>query len=450
MTLAAVLLVSAQVLAAGGPLPAGTQLVYRGSFTPVKDDGVPTKKSFELTIVASDAPLAEAANPAASLLWTLEETGRGSWLWLDHFGIMASDPLARDTGDSGPSLLYVREEGQSVVPLPPLLFSREGDLAVGAEWSEGRLAYRVTGEKEIAGRKCREIEVKSPFGHKRTLFVDARSPLVAAVRETVFIGQGEQHELILELSANKQLDAEAREAAEEAFAAASSLRKKLERSPRSRQSELSDKQLAAIRADLPAVAKSAAATPLEAVLESAQSNLQSQRGRSAASSALREKIVGKDIGELRLTDVSGKPVTEELLKDKVTILHFWSYRDMPLEEPYGQVGYLDFLVRKRASEPVQVLGVAVDERVADESQRRSVAASVRRFRDFMNVGYTIALDDGALLARLGDPQKAGGKLPLFVVVGKDGKVAEYHAGLYEVAPQEGLAELDRLVQKLLE
>jgi hypothetical protein len=60
----------------------------------------------------------------------------------------------------------------------------------------------------------------------------------------------------------------------------------------------------------------------------------------------------------------------------------------------------------------------------------------------------MAYDDGALLKRLGDPRVAGGKLPLFVVVGKDGRVADYHAGLYDVKATEGLEELERIVDSL--
>ena len=68
----------------------------------------------------------------------------------------------------------------------------------------------------------------------------------------------------------------------------------------------------------------------------------------------------------------------------------------------------------------------------------------------MNLSYPILLDDGTLLKRLGDPRPAGSKLPLFVVVGKDGKIAEYHAGQYDVKANEGLAELDAAVSQALE
>ncbi|HUE71823.1 MAG TPA: TlpA disulfide reductase family protein, partial [Pirellulaceae bacterium] len=276
------------------------------------------------------------------------------------------------------------------------------------------------------------------------------SPLVVAVRETVFIGQGEQHELVLELAESKTLAADALKSAEKAFAAAVKLRDAVGHKTRNDRSELSNEQLAAIRKELSALAKDAAKTPLEPVLASAQKDLQAQRGRSAAAAALREEIVGKQVGKFVLADLAGKSLTQDALAGKVTVLHFWPYRDTPLEEPYGQVGYLDFLVRKRANDPVQVIGVTVDERVADEAQRRSVAAAARKFRDFMNVGYPIVLDDGSFLKRFGDPRNAGGKLPVFVVIGRDGKVAEYRAGLYDVTPQEGLAELDQIIGKLLE
>ncbi len=451
MSFAAALLLSAQLIAAEPSLPLGQQLVYRGSMTPVKDDGIATKKECELTLVVSDAAGDPPAAGSHSLLWTLAETGRGSWLWLDHFGAWDVNPRIRDNGQSGPSLLYVREEGKSVVPLPGLLFASELEkIAPGAGWSEGRLEYRVAGVREVAGRKCWEIDVRSPIGHKRTILLDQSSPLVVAVRETVFIGQGEQHELVLELAESKPLDAAALKLAEEAFAAAARLRGALEHKPRSDRAELSDEQLAVIRKELPALAKAAAKTPLAPVLATAQKDLQAQRGRSAAAAALREEIVGKEVGKFVLADVAGKSVTQEMLSGKVTVLHFWPYRDTPLEEPYGQVGYLDFLARKRAKDPLQVIGVTVDERAADESQRRSVAAAARKFRDFMNLGYPIVLDDGTFLQRFGDPRNAGGKLPVFVVIGKDGKVAEYRAGLYDVTPQEGLAELDKVIGKLLE
>ena len=96
---------------------------------------------------------------------------------------------------------------------------------------------------------------------------------------------------------------------------------------------------------------------------------------------------------------------------------------------------------------MQVLGVLVDEKIVDDDARRSAATSARKLKSFMNLSYGILMDDGTLLKKLGDPRPAGAKLPLFVVIGRDGKVADYHAGLYDVKPEQGLAELDAVVTK---
>jgi hypothetical protein len=79
--------------------------------------------------------------------------------------------------------------------------------------------------------------------------------------------------------------------------------------------------------------------------------------------------------------------------------------------------------------------------------RRTAAASARKLKAFMNLSYAILMDDGSLLKKLGDPRPVGSKLPLFVVIGRDGQVIEYHAGLYDVRPEQGLAELDAVVSK---
>jgi hypothetical protein len=65
----------------------------------------------------------------------------------------------------------------------------------------------------------------------------------------------------------------------------------------------------------------------------------------------------------------------------------------------------------------------------------------------MNLSYGILMDDGTVLKQFGDPRSSGSKLPLFVVIGRDGKVVEYHPGMYDVKPEQGLAELDAVVSK---
>ena len=423
-----------------------TQLTYRGSMVAAKEDGNPSKKTLDLTVVLA----AGEESGGSKLFWTLEESGRGKWSWLDHFGVWTVNAKQRDDGSAGPALLYQRADGKSIVPLFPPLFAVETRLERGATWSEGRVDFRVTGEKKLAQRDCWEIDCRTPYGHKRTIWVEKSSPLVVAVRETVFIGQGEQHELKLELAEAKALSADEAAKVETAFDQGAELRKSLGHNPRTDLVEFDKEELAGLRSELPKLAEASGGTPLATLVAAAQKDLQDQKGRAGAVSALREAALGKTLGEFKLTDLSGKEVTQDLLKDKVTVLHFWSYRDTPLEEPYGQVGYLDFLLRKRGDAGVQVFGVHVDEKLAEEGTRRASASSARKLKAFMNLSYGILLDDGALLKQIGDPRPAGGKLPLFVVVGRDGKVVEYHSGLYNVKPEQGLAELDAVVGKAME
>jgi hypothetical protein len=444
MSLPSLVLLFVAATGAESAIPERTLLTYQGTMVAAKEEGAPSKKTIELTVLVAAAE----ADGAAKLLWTLDESGRGKWSWLDHFGIWTVDAKKRDDASLGPALLYLREDGKSVVPLFPPLFAAEVKLERGATWSEGRTDFRVIGEAKVAERECVEVDCRTPYGHKRTIRVEKSSPLVVALRETVFIGQGQQHELKLELTSAKELSVDEAAKAEEAFALGMKLKETLHHNPRTDLVEFEKDELAALRTELPKLAEAAKETPLAPLVAVAQKDLQDQKGRSGAVTALRAAVVGKPTGKIKLLDLAGKEVSEEILKDKVTVLHFWAYRDTPLEEPYGQVGYLDFLVRNQAKEQgVQVLGVLIDEKISDDDARRAAASSARKLKSFMNLSYGIMMDDGTLLKKLGDPRPAGGKLPLFVVIGRDGKVVEYHAGLYDVKPEQGLAELSTVVSK---
>ena len=429
-----------------GADPSAAQLKYVGTMVPVKEDGNPSMKKFTLTV----QPLAGDAN---QLAWTLEETGRGSWSWLDHFGrwtpTRSVSEGVQDTG-VGPALLYEREEGKSVVPFVSPIFVPGAKLESGASWSEDRLEFKVLGDEDRGGRACWEIDVRSPYGHKRTLYVDkASGSLVVAVRETVFIGQGQEHKLNFDLVEARdvtEVDAAQTAAALDQWL---KLRETLGWKPRSGMTELSDEQIATLKVALPKLLETAATGPLAVIAEAAQADAKGQKNRAGAVAALREATIGKELGKLSLQDVAGKTITEEALAGKVIVLHFWEYRDVPLEEPYGQTGYLDYLFRRRGEDGVLVFGVTVADQIEDGQVKRAAAASARKLKAFMNLSYPILVDDGGLLKHLGDPRQGGGKLPLFIVIGKDGKIAGYHAGMYDVKTNEGLAELDGIIGKAL-
>jgi hypothetical protein len=93
-----------------------------------------------------------------------------------------------------------------------------------------------------------------------------------------------------------------------------------------------------------------------------------------------------------------------------------------------------------------VFGVAVDGRFQQESSTRAAVAGVRKLKSFMNLTYPILFDGGDLIRQFGDPRLAGGDLPLFVVIGRDGKIVHYKIGHYPIDREHGLKELDAAVK----
>jgi hypothetical protein len=425
-------------------LPEGTLLRYEGTMVATRDDGNPRAKEFSLLAIVG--PVAEGSR---SVDWVIEETSRGSWSWTERFNRWNVEAAKREDVPQAPSLLFAREDGKSIVPLAPLFFTASSPLAKGQKWTEGRMDYEVTGENTRAGQGCWVVDVRTPYGPKRTLSVAKDTSLVVAVRETVFVGQGQQHELKFELKEAKQLPTPEYTKTAQAFSSWLEIIADLQRAPRQERAELNDEQLAVVRKQIPALQELAEGTPLAPFAAAAAKDVQNQKGRAGAMQQLRDAVVGKSLTELKLqdlklTDIAGKELTAADWKDKALVLHFWEYRDAPLEEPYGQVGYLDFASRKLADKAV-VIGVNVDERLASADTRRSAISAAKRLKAFMNLSYNIALDDGALVKRFGDPRSAGGKLPLFVVIAPNGKVASYHPGLYDIKPEQGLKELEAAI-----
>lgn len=443
---------STLLVVAAPPLPAGTLLTYRGSLAPRADDGSAPRKAFTLHWAA--LPATPRGQPLA---WIVEEEGRSGWSWLNRFGrLELSDPAGEnDPPAHRPALLYLRSDGRYVVelpgPLPPL---PAGELRPGAAWSQDTLAYRVQAPAMRGGRACLPVEVRSPYGHQRTLWIDPQRGLLVAAAETVFLGQGQEHRLTLELQDEQAVPEHELNTLADRFEAWRAFRDRLGWKARDRNPQLSEAQLRALRAALPDLVHSSSSPGmaerwLAPLVVAAQADAQDQRQRVAAVAALRQAALGRPLGAVRLKDLSGQALPPQTWTGKVLILHFWEYRDLPLEEPYGQVGYLDYLFRRRAAGGVVVLGVHLDPQADERGPRPASLAAARRLKSFMNLSYPVVVDEGDLLKHLGDPRPSGAPLPLFVVVGKDGIVAEYHPGFYEVKANEGLAELDALVTRLL-
>lgn len=438
MYASALLLLSTALSA--GEIQAGTQLTYQGTMVAEKGDPALTRKRFELQLT-----VAEKDQDGAVLLWTISEEGRGAWPWPDRFGRIELDANWRTEADNGPALLYERPQGRSIVELVTPMIVTDKPLAKGVQWSVGRLLHRVEGTEKVKGTPAWRVNAGTLYGTKRVLWIDKQSPRVLAMDENVFIGQGERHDLHLELVSESTLSGDQLAKVDRAFAELTALRESVGHRPRTARLVWNDGQIALLREKLDAVAELAAGTPLESIAEAAAGDAKDQKNRATAVEALAKRAVGKPAPSFELSTLDGKTVSSKDLAGNVVVLHFWEYRDTPLEEPYGQVGYLDFLHRRHTSGDIVVYGVDVDERLAVDFSRGKAIAGAKKLKSFMNLGFPVLLDDGALLKQFGDPRITGAKLPLFVVIGPDGDVIHYHVGFYEVDRDQGLRELDEIV-----
>jgi peroxiredoxin len=434
-------LVLVSVSATPAEIPQGTQLNYRGTMFADKGEPADTTKSFELTVL-----LSEANEEQATIGWTLQEKGRGAWPWTGRFGIWQIGK-GNDSVAGGPSLLYQREQGTSVVPIRVPRLIPPAEAAKGVGWKQGKFEFQIAGEEKRRDKHCWRIEVTSPYSRNRTVWVSQDMFVVVERTETVFIGQGERHELRLQLESSKVLSAGELQRVKAAFDGLVLLRQQLDIAPNQQQISLDPKQLAALKDRLPGVTKLASDSALAAVVGEAQKDTSEQKNRSGAIKALAKMSVGKPAAKFSLTTAAGKEVSSDQFRDTVTVLHFWSYRDTPLIEPYGQVGYLDFLNRNRTDKNYKIYGVAVDKRLAERATQGRAIAGVRKLKSFMNLSYPILLDDGAILKKFGDPRVTGAKLPLYVVIDARGNVVHYHAGIYEVDRRQGLKELVEVIEK---
>ncbi len=214
------------------------------------------------------------------------------------------------------------------------------------------------------------MSVRDPFGPKRNLLVEKAGPLVLGMSERVIMGRGEEYRLSLELVESQVLSPAALEALEKAIDSLARVRDKLNLPARGEELAWKPEQVALLTEALPAVVELAAGTPLSKLAGAAQRDVDLQSGRNNAVADLEARFRGQEVGDFSIRGTAGETLSPEKLKGQVTVLHFWDYRDEPLHEPYGQVGYLDFLYHRRHEAGLQLYGVAVNPRLGEASTRR--------------------------------------------------------------------------------
>ncbi len=433
------------------PPAVGLRLVFAGKLAASDaDNDAGSAQTFRLTFVVTEA----TAGGGCRAVWVIEDQGSGPRIgWPQRFGLVTLNQSMQPTSDRDlPAIEGERDGMRRSIVLRPPFFAGVERLKPGGAWEEAGSEYDVIGREDVAGRKAWRVAVSNNRGLRSLLWIDDKERLVARRVDQVFLGQGVPHELSLELAKAETLGADAAARHAQAHAKLSELRGPANQN----QANTSEPGPAATPEQL-ARAKAAQAEIGESLKEGVYADLardsvreiQTALNRQSSLGKMRDAIVGKPAKPVTLTAARGGKINTEEFKGKPVVLHFWEYRSEPKEAPYGETGYLDFLWRQGEKAGIRVIGVAVDERLRDESTRAAARKDVRAFCDFMNLSFPVGFDESNLIETFGDPRRVGAKLPLYVVIAPDGTVAEYHAGLWGSTPDEGLRDLDQRLRKLL-
>jgi len=322
-------------------------------------------------------------------------------------------------------------------------------LVADVTWEEGQVEYQVTGTRRSGEWDCWVVESSDGLGKRGTFLIDQQDGIVVGISQKVFMGQGDRFELSTKLSSASAVSEASQHKIVSVGASLRQLQKDVGYDGRPADFELSAAQLENVAGQTESLAAEAKGTPYETLIAVIHRDVKAQQQRVSAVADLAQKFVGKGAPPVRVKTLAGTDFDAASLQGKVVVLHFWEYRDSPLTEPYGQIGYLDFLSSRRGADGVRVLGVAVDSRLTSPDTSPAAVRSIRKLKEFMNVGYEITTDSGEFIKGLGDPRQFSAPLPLWVVIGKDGKVVHYRTGLYKVDVNRGLEELDAAVVEAL-
>ena len=444
MTRTVLLLAAAAVISSNAQAET-RELQYSGTLTQVsrRGDSPAPVKQFDLYAIL------RSVDSGQECFHVITERGGGGWAWPERFGLAEINGKHQRTGGRPPHVLHLHDGVKYPVETPLPLFEFADRLAADASWTSGRLEYVVKRSTEIAGKTCWQVEATDNFGRRQSFFVEQNGSLLVAAERRVFMGQGDEFMLRVSLSGSRALEAAEAAKTQAAIGLLQTLQTGLERSEGTTKPELSASQLEATSKALPELVDQTEGLPLNKLVIAMSRDVTAQSQRAGDVASLQKKFVGQPMPGFNLPTLKGEQLDSASLKGRITVLHFWEYQGEPLEEPYGQVGYLDFLLNRRGRLGVHAVGVAVNEGFAKPETQAAAKRSVRKLRDFMNLGYPIALDGGDLIKRLGDPRELDASLPLWVVVGPDGKIADYHVGVFPINPDEGLRDLDAVIVKLI-
>ena len=380
----------------------------------------------------------------ASCFFHLSDDLRQGCPWPDSYGLTGPETSLNQLQ---PHLLYPYDGTPWFLALPPLKVALPAEIQPGHSWNQNGWQLTATEARTEENLRIWQLEAREPRGRRQSLQVDATSGILVRAEADIFMGQGDQFLMTLVRSATKSLPAEQAQAIAQSRDALLQLQAKLGRRPDAQLAELSQRQVTDAADALDAISKLAAGTALERLTRQIRADVEIQKKRLESAAGRAATLMSSPAPGFTLNLAAGGSLSSDSLKGKTVILHFWDYKDSPLSEPYGQTGYLEFLNNRRRNQNLQVVGISTNGDLQTPENVARGRRSARKIAEFMNLSYPIGYDDGTLLKTLGDPRESRGQLPLWVVIGADGKVKHYHAGFYEIDAAKGLKELEAVLSE---
>lgn len=407
------------------------QVARNGGTTPLKE--------FDVDIYLTDSM-------AGTTFYQLNE-GRPALPWIERFGVVAKEDPILSSG--GIAVGYRHLDRNYALPIGLPYFAEFAELSEGASWKNKQGTFEVAGEREVNGHQCWDVRCTIGIARHHQFYVRKSEPVIEAGSQTVFMGPGDRFRITFQREPEKSaaIDPDSFLPAQTALL---KLKDAVERNEFDRFQPINAEQLKALTvasAGLVDGTKNSALAPFAKEITEDLSTLQ---GRKDRVSSLAGSMVNQTSPKYTLSEITGGSISSSELQGKPVVLHFWDYANPALEQPYGQVGYLDFLNNRWKDKGVLVYGVAVNSQLNDLQTQAKAIREIRKLKQFMKLGYDITFDGGAVLNSFGNPTRLGEELPLWVVISPEGKVAHYRTGMYEVDNRVGLKEIDDVLQKLTE
>lgn len=380
-----------------------------------------------------------------SVLYLIEDSGEEQ-PWFERFGQVKFDPQ----GQPSPRLAmhrHINSGHSSWIGLRFGHFPGHDKLQPGAEWTEGQLTYHLQPDKVVNTQPCWQLEINAPQSRRTVLSIQKTDGAILAAQQRYFVGMGERFDIKLQLEEIATATPEVVAAWTNAAVPLLKLKQDIKFDLGETES-LSKDQLQLAEAALNDIDKATDGTPFGSLAGVIRREVTASQQRETAVADLATRFVGRPAPPITVIPLNGGPAVNLSKPGRVTILHFWEYQEKPLTEPYGQVGYLDFLAQKRKDQ-VQVIGIITDKQLQEPGAALAALRSARKLQEFMNIGYPLGHETEGALAALGDPRKFGVPLPLWVVIGPDGTILHYRVGFYKVDANRGLEELDAVVEQAL-